>query len=100
MLTNASSQSAITSRCCATSCQQVFILITEDTIEEKLLGTLSAKHQLALGALDSESGVDQVALTSGIEELRRRLEVLLGARPDAPLDESLRREREIAAIRS
>src|SRR6266404_706663 len=76
---------------------QVFVLITEDTIEEKLLSTLSAKHHLALAALDADSDVDQVDLVGGIEELRRRLEVLLGARPEAPLDESLRRESELAA---
>jgi superfamily II DNA/RNA helicase len=79
---------------------QVFILITEETIEEKLLSTLSAKHSLALAALDAESDVDQVDLAGGIEELRRRLEVLLGARPEAPLDESLRRETEFAAERA
>jgi hypothetical protein len=76
---------------------QVFILITEGTIEERLLSTLSAKHDLALAALDADSDVDQVDLAGGIEELRKRLEVLLGARPEAPLDESLRRESELAA---
>ena len=76
---------------------QVFILITEGTIEEKLLGTLSAKHELALAALDAESDVDHVDLGGGMEELRRRLEVLLGARPEAPIDESLRGESERAA---
>ena len=65
---------------------QVFVLVTEETIEEKLLSTLSAKHDLALAALDPESDVDQVDLAGGIEELRRRLEVLLGARPEAPSD--------------
>jgi len=79
---------------------QVFILITEGTIEERLLGTLSAKHDLALAALDSESDVDQVKLASGMEELRRRLEVLLGARPEAPPDESVRRESELAMTRT
>jgi len=79
---------------------QVFVLITEDTIEEKLLGTLSAKHHLALAALDAESDVDQVDLAGGIEELRRRLEVLLGARPEAPSDQSLRRESELAVARA
>jgi SNF2 family DNA or RNA helicase len=49
---------------------QVFILITEDTIEERLLNTLSAKHDLALAALDVESDVDQVKLAGGMEELR------------------------------
>jgi SNF2 family DNA or RNA helicase len=78
---------------------QVFILVTEGTIEERLLATLSAKRDLALASLDSESDVDSVDLVSGVEELRRRLEVLLGARPEAPVDESLRRETEEAARR-
>ncbi len=67
---------------------QVFVLVTEDTIEENLLATLSAKHELALAALDAESEVDTVDLASGMEELKRRLEILLGAKPDAPIDES------------
>src|SRR5207244_3928502 len=41
---------------------QVFVLVTEETIEEKLLSTLAAKHQLALAALDTDSDVDQVDL--------------------------------------
>jgi hypothetical protein len=64
------------------------VLVTEGTIEEKLLGTLSAKHDLALAALDMESDVKEVALASGMEELKRRLEVLLGANPHAPVDET------------
>jgi hypothetical protein len=67
---------------------QVYLLVTEETIEEKLLATLSAKHDLALAALDMESNVQEVALTSGIEELKQRLEVLLGAKVDAPIDET------------
>ncbi|MCH8967127.1 MAG: DEAD/DEAH box helicase [Planctomycetes bacterium] len=67
---------------------QVFVLVTERTIEENLLATLSAKHELALAALDAESEIDTVDLASGIEELKARLEVLLGAKPDAPIDES------------
>jgi hypothetical protein len=67
---------------------QVYLLVTEETIEEKLLTTLSAKHDLALAALDMESEVRVVSLASGIEELKRRLEVLLGAKPHAALDES------------
>ncbi len=69
---------------------QVYVLVTEDTIEESLLGTLSAKHELALAALDVESEVDAVDLASGSEALKARLEVLLGAKPDAPIDESER----------
>jgi hypothetical protein len=78
---------------------QVFILVTEETIEEKLLSTLSAKHDLALAALDADSDVDQVDLAGGIEELRRRLEVLLGTQPVAPSDESVRRETELEVAR-
>jgi hypothetical protein len=71
---------------------QVFILVTEGTIEESLLGTLSAKHELAMAALDPDSAVTSVDLASGMEELKRRLEVLLGTRPDAPVDESQKKE--------
>jgi superfamily II DNA or RNA helicase len=67
---------------------QVFVLVTEQTIEESLLRTLAAKRDLALAALDTESEVEQVDLASGMEELKSRLEVLLGARPEAPVDES------------
>ncbi len=79
---------------------QVFILLTERTIEENLLKTLSAKHDLALAALDVNSEVDHVDMESGMEELRRRLEVLLGSRPEAPRDESVRHDRESEAARS
>jgi SNF2-related domain/Helicase conserved C-terminal domain len=68
---------------------QVFVLETEATIEEKLLTTLAAKKDLALAALDSESDVDRVDLASGIQELKNRLEVLLGAPAHAPLDETV-----------
>ncbi|PXF59403.1 MAG: helicase [Deltaproteobacteria bacterium] len=67
---------------------QVFIFVTEETIEENLLGTLSAKHELAMAALDPDSEVTAVNLASGIEEMKRRLEILLGTKPEAPVDES------------
>jgi len=67
---------------------QVYLLVTEGTIEEKLLATLSAKHDLALAALDMESEVKEVGLASGVEALKQRLEVLLGAKPHAPIDET------------
>jgi len=78
---------------------QAFLLVTEATLEEKLLGTLSAKHELALAALDPESKVKTVDLASGMDELKRRLEVLLGARPDGAIDESQRGEVEREAER-
>jgi hypothetical protein len=67
---------------------QVYLLVTEETIEEKLLATLSAKHSLALAALDMDSDVREVALASGMEELKQRLEVLLGAKSHAAVDET------------
>lgn len=78
---------------------QVYLLVTEETIEEKLLATLSAKHDLALAALDVDSDVREVTFESGMEELRRRLELLLGAKPDAPLDDSEKRRQEAEAER-
>ena len=78
---------------------QAFLLVTEATLEEKLLATLSAKHELALAALDPESKVKTLALASGMAELKRRLEILLGTRPDAALDESRKAEVEREAER-
>ena len=78
----------------------VYILVTEQTLEERLLATLAAKQDLALAALDAESDVDEVRLTSGMEELKRRLEVLLGARAAGPVDESARRTERDDAIAS
>jgi hypothetical protein len=78
---------------------QVYLLVTEGTIEEKLLATLSAKHDLALAALDMESEVREVALASGIDELKQRLEVLLGAKAHAAVDESERQRQQQEAER-
>ncbi len=64
----------------------VFILVTEGTLEENLLAALSAKRDLALAALDVDSQVTEVDVRTGAEDLKRRLEVLLGAKPDAPED--------------
>jgi SNF2 family DNA or RNA helicase len=72
---------------------QVYLLVTEETIEESLLGTLTAKKDLALAALDVESDVDEVSLISGAEELKSRLEVLLGAKPEASPDQAERNEK-------
>jgi len=65
---------------------QVFLLVTEETLEESLISTLTAKKDLALAALDVESDVDEVSLVSGAEELKNRLEILLGAKPEAAAD--------------
>jgi superfamily II DNA or RNA helicase len=78
---------------------QVFVLITEDTIEESLLATLSAKQELADAALDADSKLDQVVLENKGEDLKRRLEILLGARAEAAVDVSEKRRREAEAER-
>jgi superfamily II DNA or RNA helicase len=78
---------------------QVYLLVTEETIEEKLLGTLAAKHDLALAALDMDSNVREVALASGMEELKQRLEVLLGAKPHGAVDETEKQRQQQEAER-
>jgi superfamily II DNA/RNA helicase len=65
---------------------QVFLLVTEGTIEENLLHTLGAKHELARAALDLDAELDSVELSSGMEELKRRLEILLGKPPEPSPD--------------
>jgi SNF2 family DNA or RNA helicase len=69
---------------------QVFLLVTKDTMEENLLATLSAKHELSLAVLDPESDKTEVDMAAGMEELRRRLEILLGEKPAAAEDESMK----------
>ena len=71
---------------------QIFLLVTEDTLEESLLATLSAKQALFLAALDPDSKATVVDLQTGVEELKNRLEILLGEKPDAAIDESLKED--------
>lgn len=66
----------------------VYLLVTEGTLEERLLDTLAMKQDLAMAALDAGSDVSEVHLESGMEELRRRLQRLLGETPEAPIDRS------------
>jgi ERCC4-related helicase len=73
---------------------QIYVLVTEGTIEESLLNTLSNKQNLALAALDAESEVSAVDFVSNLEEMKRRLEVLVGSQPEAPLDVTSQRQAE------
>lgn len=75
----------------------VYVLVTEDTIEERMLDTLSAKHDLALAALDVSSDVDLVEMKSGITNLKERLERLLGESRATPIDVSEQRRVEAEA---
>lgn len=67
---------------------QVYLMVTTGTIEENMLKTLAAKKDLSIAALDIESDVTKVDLTTGIDNLKQRLEQLIGAKPEAPIDES------------
>jgi superfamily II DNA or RNA helicase len=78
---------------------QVFLMITENTIEENLLLTLSAKRQLSMAALDTSSDLEAVNLESGYEELKQRLEILLGAKPETAPDREEERARKEEAER-
>ena len=76
---------------------QVYILVTEQTIEEGMLGTLAAKKEVALAALDINSKVKNIDMAGGAEAMKRRLEILLGRPEDAPLDVSeLQRQKQAA----
>lgn len=76
----------------------VYKLVTVgDTIEERLLETLASKQELADAAIDMDSDVSQVAMVSGMEDLRRRLEVILDPVPAVPVDESQQRRVEAEA---
>jgi superfamily II DNA or RNA helicase len=79
---------------------QVFLLVTKDTLEENLLATLSAKHELSLAVLDPDSALAEVDMAAGMEELKRRLEILLGEKPAAAEDESMKErvEKEAQAL--
>jgi hypothetical protein len=68
---------------------QIFLLVTNDTLEESLLGTLSAKQALFLAALDPDSEDASIDLASSMDELKKRLEILIGNKPDEPQDESM-----------
>ena len=72
---------------------QVFILVTEGTLEESLLATIMNKRDLALAALDADSDVNEIQMKSNSDDLKKRLEILLGAKADAAVDESQKRER-------
>ncbi len=74
------------------------LVTTGDTIEERLLDTLASKQDLADAAIDMQSDVTEVAMTSGMEDLKRRLEVILEPPLAAPVDESQQRRVESEAM--
>lgn len=78
---------------------QVYLLVTRDTLEENMLATLSAKHELSLAVLDPESETTDVNMATGMEELKRRLEILLGTKPEPAEDESMKTAVEKEALK-
>jgi len=76
----------------------VFVLVTEQTLEENLLTTLSSKRELAMAALDPESRVAEVDVRTQSDDIKEKLEVLLGAKPEAPLDETVKETASLAAV--
>jgi hypothetical protein len=72
------------------------LVTTGNSIEERLLCTLASKQDLADAAIDFDSEVCEVAMTSGMEDLKRRLEIILQPKP-AAIDESLQRRVEAEA---
>ena len=77
----------------------IYNLVTEDTLEERLLDTLASKQNLASASLDFDSEVTQVEMQSGVSELKRRLKKLLPADEAAPVDESQKARVEAEAAR-
>ena len=68
----------------------VFVLVTEQTLEENLLTTLSTKRDLAMAALDPDSTVADVDVRTQADDIKEKLEVLLGSKPEAPVDETVK----------
>ena len=66
----------------------IYNFVSEGTIEEQLLDTLASKQELADASLNFDSDVAAVAVSSGGDDLRRRLEKLIGPLHAAPVDES------------
>lgn len=75
----------------------IYNLVSSGTIEEELLDTLAAKQELANAALDIDSEVGEVAVSSSTDDLRRRLERMTMPKFVAPVDESCQRRTEEAA---
>ena len=70
----------------------------QETLEERLLDTLASKQELADASLNIDSEIDEVAMVSGMEDLKRRLEVILAPK-SAAVDESQQRRVEEETLR-
>jgi hypothetical protein len=70
----------------------VYIMISEGMLEERILALLGAKKELAMAAVDVDSDIIEVSMQSGIEELKRRMILLIGGTEDKELDGSMHNE--------
>ena len=61
----------------------VINLVSEDTIEHRMLGLLDAKRTLAEGVLDQRGDLSEIPLPTGRAAFMERLNAMLGARADA-----------------
>ena len=66
---------------------RVFNLVSEDTIEHRMLGLLDAKRTLAEGVLDRRRDLDNIPLPTGRTAFMERLKAVLGPDPAAKPDE-------------
>ena len=65
----------------------VIHLVSEETIEQRMIGTLKTKQALAEGVLDLRGDLNKLALTSGRQTLLSRLQQLLGPSVASPRSE-------------
>ena len=69
----------------------VIHLVSEGTIEQRMIGTLKAKQALADGVLELRGDLNKLALTSGRQTFLSRLQQLLGPSVSGPRSEEPKR---------
>lgn len=72
----------------------VYKLVTEGTIEERLLDTLASKQDLSDAVLDAASDRIEVTMSTGMSDLRKKLERILDPVPLEVEDQSQARDTE------
>src|SRR5205085_2917683 len=66
-----------------TRCVTVVNLVSSDTIEHRMLGTLQAKMELSEGVLDRHGDLSQIKLRRGGQAFLSKLEQVMASRPSA-----------------
>ena len=78
----------------------VILLVSEETIEHRMLDTLANKQALAEGVLDLRGDLDKIEFKSGRQALLSRLQQLMGASPSLPSSQGSQKEKALPADRS